>query len=66
MDTITAAILKDPEYDHAAMVERRRWRVALSVSPNRRRFTSSKREAVAWCKEQGIPFVIAQPVRGAR
>lgn len=61
--SIVAAIMSDPEYSRAAMTERRRWRVALSVGENRRRFTTSKREAIEWCEEQGVPYVIAPPVR---
>lgn len=60
---VTAAIMNDPEYSRAAMAERRRWRVALSVAPTRRRFTDSRREAVEWCEEQGIPYVLAKDPR---
>lgn len=58
---IVAAIMNDPEWSSAAMVERRRWRVALSHGG--RRFTTSRREAIGWCEEHGIPFVLAAPVR---
>lgn len=62
---VVAAVMNDPEWDPIRFCERRRWRVALSAGPDRRRFTSTRREAVEWCIEQGIPFVVAAPVRGA-
>lgn len=61
-ESITAAIMKDPEYSRAAMVERRRWIVALNTE-GRRRYTLTKAEAVAWCEERGIPFVLAPATR---
>jgi hypothetical protein len=60
-ETVTAAIMSDPEYSSIAMVERRRWIVALSNG--RRRYTTSRREAIEWCAEMGVPYVIAAPVR---
>lgn len=58
-----AAIMNDPGYDPVAMVERRRWRIAFSQYPGKRRFTASKREAIEWCEEMDVPYVIAPPVR---
>lgn len=59
----TAAIMSDPEYSRAAMVERRRWRIAFSRYPDRRKFVTSKREAIEWCEEMGLSYVISAPVR---
>lgn len=59
----TAAIVHDPEWDRVALVERRRWTVALSLGPSRRRHVDTRREAIAWCEELGLPYVIAPPIR---
>jgi hypothetical protein len=60
--TTTAAVMNDPEYDGVARVERRRWRVA--ISDGRRCFKWTRREAVEWCEEMGLPYVVVNaPLR---
>jgi hypothetical protein len=58
-----AAIMNDPEYDSVAMVERRRWRIVFNAYPGKRKFTDSKREAIEWCNDMDLVYVLAPPVR---
>lgn len=62
---LSAVIYNDPETISANAwalgSTRRRWRVALSNGS--RRFTSTRREAIEWCDEHGIPYTLSQAPR---